>query len=62
MTSIGAQIGVLCVALAVLTSACTGSEARPPDPRTPPAERPSHSPPPGGPGLGGSADRGADGL
>ncbi len=62
MTSIGAQLGILCVALAVLTSACTGSEAHPPDPRTPPAERPADGPPPAEPGLGEGADRGADGL
>lgn len=62
MTSIGAQIGILCVALAALASACTGSEAHRPDPRTPPADRPGHGPPPGEPGLGEGADRGADGL
>lgn len=62
MTSIGAQLGILCVALAVLTSACTGSDAHPPNPGTPPAERPSRGPAPGEPGLGEGADRGADGL
>lgn len=56
MDPIGSRLGILCVALILLLSACAGSEAASPDLRTPPARDTGTGQ------VGDLADRGADGV
>ncbi|HWJ09659.1 MAG TPA: hypothetical protein VNS46_09810 [Nocardioides sp.] len=44
MDTTGTRLGILCVALTILLSACAGPETAAPDPRTPPdRETPSRT-------------------